>query len=138
MGHEETFVKIFLLSAKRARWSQFLSNPKRRREILKQLNHKLPYIPTLGREVPDELDFPDELERLLKAKGAGPTCHVMVDGLKMDGREMPLGEALKAICLHGLGAVLSCIPGYLAYYKPQSPGRGVMLERPQPFTPREG
>jgi hypothetical protein len=129
MEHEAAFVKGFIASAKQARWAQYLSNAKRRKEILNQLNHNLPYVPELGTEVPDRQDYPAELERLLKAKGAGPTCHVMVDGLKIDGRELPLAEALNHICMHESGAVLSCIPGRLAYYKPESPNRGVILER---------
>ena len=129
MDHEAAFVEGFIASAKQARWAQFLSNPKRRKEILNQLNHNLPYIQDLGSEVPGKQDFPAELERLLKAKGAGPTCHVIVDGLKIDGRELPLAEALTEVCMHEFGAVLSCIPGRLAYYKPESPNRGVILER---------
>lgn len=130
MDHEAAFVKGFLASAKQARWAQFLSNSKRRKEILNQLNHNLPYVPELGTEVPGSHDYPAELERLLKAKGAGPSCHVMVGGLRIDGRELPLAEALNAICMHESGAVLSCIPGRLVYYKPESPNRGVILERP--------
>jgi len=128
--HEAAFVKAFLPSEKRARWSQYLADRKRRGEILNRLNHHLPYIQELGSVVPGDQDFPGELERLLRSKGAGSVCHVMVDGLKMDGRELPLGEALRAICMHPLGAVLSCLPGRLAYYKPESPGSGIILERP--------
>lgn len=130
MSHETEFVKSFITSEKRARWLQFLSDPKRRQEILGRLNHNLPFISGFGAEVPGDQDFPSELERRLKALGAGPTCHVMVEGLKMDGRELPLSEALHGICMHGSGAVLSCIPGRLAYYRPASPGAGFILERP--------
>ena len=130
MDHEAEFVKAFITSEKRARWAQFLSSSKRRREILDRLNHNLPFLTALALEVPEAQDFPSELEKLLSARGAGPTCHVMVDGLKIDGRELPLSEALHAICMHEAGAVLSCLPGRLAYYKPESPGRGVILEKP--------
>jgi len=129
MDHEGAFVKAFLRSEKQARWTQFLASGKRRHEILDRLNHDLPYQPTLGTVVPSHQDYPAELEKLLRAKGAGPTCHVMVAGLKLDGRELPLAEALQAICLHGSGAVLSCLPGRLAYYRPESPGAGILLER---------
>ena len=79
--------------------------------------------------MPSEQDFPDELEKLLRAKGAGPSCHVIVDGLKVDGRELPLREALMLICMHRSGAILSCLPGRLAYYKPESPKPGLIFER---------
>jgi hypothetical protein len=55
-----------------------------------------------------------------------------VDGLKADGRELPLREALMLICMHRSGAILSCLPGRLAYYKPESPAPGILLERPTP------
>ncbi len=129
MDHERLFVKAFLRSEKQARWAQFLASAKRRREILDRLSHDLPYQAALAAVVPSHQDFPEELERLLRAKGAGPTCHVMVAGLKLDGRELPLAEALQAICLHGSGAVLSCLPGRLAYYRPEPPGAGILLER---------
>ncbi len=129
MNPEEAFVKAFLTSEKRARFIQFLSTPKRRKEILNRLSHDLPYLPDFATEVPGAQDFPDELEKLLKAKGAGPSCHVIADGLKADGRDLPLSEALNLICMHELGAVLSCVPGRLAYYKPASPGGGIILER---------
>ena len=129
MDHEGLFVKAFLRSEKQARWAQFLASAKRRREILDRLNRDLPYQAALATVVPSHQDFPVELERLLRAKGAGPTCHVMVAGLKLDGRELPLAEALQAICLQGSGAVLSCLPGRLAYYRPESPGAGILLER---------
>ncbi|BDU69693.1 hypothetical protein GETHOR_17940 [Geothrix oryzae] len=130
--HEEAFAKAFLPSEKRARFTQLLAQPKRRKEVLGQLSRGLPYLPEFASEVPGPKDFPEELEKLLAARGAGPTCHVIADGLKADGRELPLREALRLVCLHGPGAILSCIPGRLAYYKPQSPGLGILLERPRP------
>lgn len=130
MGHEEAFAKAFITSEKRARFIQFLAAPKRRKEMLERLNHDLPYLSKYAIEVPGEQDFPDGLETLLRAKGAGPTCHVIADRLKADGRELPLLEALNQVCLHEFGAILSCVPGRLAYYKPESPGPGIILELP--------
>jgi hypothetical protein len=132
MNHEEAFAKAFLPSEKRARFIQLLAQPKRRPEGLAQLNRHLPYLAAHATEVPGEQDFPDALAKLLMAKGAGPTCHVIVAGLKADGRELPLREALMQICMHRAGAILSCLPGRLAYYKPESPAPGVILERPGP------
>jgi hypothetical protein len=130
MGHEEAFTKAFILSEKRARFLQYLANSKRRKEVLVQLSHRLPFIPAFGKEVPGAQDFPDELEKLLRAKGAGPVCHVIAGGLKADGRELPLKEALTLICLQEHGAILSCLPGQLAYYRPAPPGPGILLEKP--------
>jgi hypothetical protein len=131
MDHEAAFTKAFIRSEKRARFLQTLADPKKRKEGLERMSHALPYMPDFALSVPGDQDFPDELEKLLRAKGAGPTCHVIADGLKADGRLLPLREALNLICLHEYGAILSCIPGRLAYYKPESPNPGIILERPQ-------
>lgn len=132
MNHEEAFAKAFLPSEKRARFIQLLAQPRRRKEMLSQLNRHLPYLSACASEVPGEQDFPEALEKLLRAKGAGPTCHVIAEGLKADGRELPLREALLQVCLQRSGAILSCLPGRLAYYRPESPAPGVVLEGPQP------
>jgi len=129
LSAEEAFVKAFLTSEKRARFLQFLANPRRRKEILDKLNHDLPFMPEFASTVPGHQDFPEELEKLLQAKGAGPICHVIADGLKADGRDLPLREALNLVCLHPFGAILSCVPGRLAYYKPEAPEAGILLER---------
>jgi hypothetical protein len=130
MTHEEAFTKAFLRSEKRARFIQGLSQPRHRKETLSQLSRQLPYLPDLATEVPPHQDYPEPLEKSLRAKGAGPTCHVVAEGLKADGREVPLGEALRLVCMSEFGAILMCVPGRLAYYKPRSPGAGVILERP--------
>lgn len=131
-NHEAAFARAFLPSEKRARFIQGLAQPRHRKEVLAQLSSHLPYLPAHATAVPGEQDFPDALAALLRAKGAGPTCYVIADGLKADGRELPLGEALLLICLHRSGAILSCLPGRLAYYKPRSPAPGILFERPSP------
>jgi hypothetical protein len=132
VDHEAAFAKAFLPSEKRARFVQVLAQPRRRKEMLVQLNGHLPYLAAYATAVPSEQDFPDALVTLLRSKGAGPTCYVIADGLKADGRELPLREALMLICMHRSGAILSCLPGRLAYYKPESPAPGILLERPLP------
>lgn len=82
--------------------------------------------------VPGDQDYPEALERLLRARGAGLLCHLISAGLKADGRELPLRQALDLICLHGSGSILSCLPGRLAYHRPAAPGAGLLLERPGP------
>lgn len=127
MDHETAFVKAFLKREKWARYLQLLANRKRREEILVRLNHKLDYLPALAMEVPKDQDYPEALEKLLLGRGAPPTCHILVSKLRIDGRDVPLREALDTVCMHMYGSVLSCIPGQLAYYRPEAPGVGVLL-----------
>ncbi len=129
MDHETAFVKAFIKREKWARYLQLLANRKRREEILIRLDHKLDYLPTFAVEVPDDQDYPEPLERLLRARGAPATCHVIANGLRIDGCEVSILEALNTVCMHMYGSVLSCIPGRLAYYRPEAPGHGVILAK---------
>ena len=130
MNHEAAFAKAFLRSEKRARFIQYLADPKRRREMLGRLDHDLPYLPEWATPVPGEQDYPEELVKLLLGKGAGPSCYVIAAGLRCDGTEVALDQALKQICLQASGAILSCLPGRLAYYRPRAPEPGLLFERP--------
>jgi hypothetical protein len=132
MDHEAAFARAFITSEKRARFLQYLGDPRRRPEMLERLSRHLPCLPECATEVPSEQDFPSALEKLLRARGAGPTCHVMAQGLKADRRELPLREALNQVCLHAPGGILSCVPGRLAYYRPHSPAPGMLLEGVNP------
>lgn len=129
MDHETGFVKAFIERGKWARFLQLLPQRNRRKEVLVSLNRKLNYLHDLATEVPNDQDYPEALERLLKAKGAPDTCHVVANGLALDGREVPLREALETICLHKFGSIISCLPGRLAYYRPEAPGAGVILAK---------
>lgn len=130
MNPEEAFAKAFIRSEKRARFIQFLAHPVHRKELLARMSHDLPLLTDFATEVPGDQDYPAELEKLLKAKGAEASAHVIADGLRIDGRSLPLRAALDQICLHPAGAILCCLPGRLAYYKPESPRAGILLERP--------
>ena len=46
----------------------------------------------------------------------------------MDGGPC-LGEALDAVVGFGSGALLICVPGYLAFYEGEAPGRRRILRR---------
>jgi hypothetical protein len=48
---------------------------------------------------------------------------------ELDGRILPLSNALNATFGMGLGTVLSCIPGALAYFEGERPGDRAIFER---------
>jgi hypothetical protein len=49
--------------------------------------------------------------------GAGSKCRVTSENLDLDGREMDLDAALKETIGYGMGTIISCIPGRLAYFE---------------------
>src|SRR5690242_4430137 len=72
---------------------------------------------------------PDTIQRLLMAKGAPGTCYCLSESAELDGRELPLRQALEQVVGRGIGTLLSCVPGKLAYFEGEDPGRRFILSR---------
>jgi hypothetical protein len=53
----------------------------------------------------------------LQALGAPEHCYAIAASADLDGRLLPLREALDKVLGMGDGVVLSCVPGKLAYYE---------------------
>jgi hypothetical protein len=49
--------------------------------------------------------------------GAGPKCWIISEWDKLDAREMDLETALRETIGYGMGTIISCIPGKLAYFE---------------------
>ena len=117
MNHEEAVIKAFIRSNRQERFLRFLSDPKRRGEFtsslahFKGLNHK--YV----LRIPANQQKPSSLANLLASMGAGSKCWVISENLDVDGREMDLHTALAKTIGYGMGTIISCVPGRLAYFE---------------------
>jgi hypothetical protein len=127
--HESGFVNAFIVREKRQRIGALLASARRRREALDRLNHGGDLNLALGTVIPPAERTPNGVERLLRQRRAVGTCHVIADGLKADGQELPLREALALAAAHEWAVALSCVPGRLAFYKEEAPGDWWILER---------
>jgi hypothetical protein len=63
--------------------------------------------------------------------GAGSSCYVIADASEMDGQDVPLEQAVWKARGHSFAVVVSCLPGRLCYYKPESPTPGFILKGPK-------
>ncbi len=66
---------------------------------------------------------------MLRERGAPSTCYVLAADSDLDGRELPVGEALEAIIGMSNGAFVSCIPGRLGFYEYESMKSSYLLQR---------
>ncbi|MBN4057132.1 hypothetical protein JYU19_02370 [bacterium AH-315-J21] len=57
------------------------------------------------------------IEEELKVKGAPSECYVISNDERFDGKLMDLSAALDSATGHGMGTIISCIPGKLAYFE---------------------
>lgn len=117
MDHEEGFVSVFVVPEKRARYSEFLRKPERRPEILNRLCHFFDFVPHLATRVARDSD----LASLLRQRGSGSTVHVIGGRDGLNGREMPLEQAINEAMMDPSGVVVSCVPGRLALYMQEFP-----------------
>jgi hypothetical protein len=125
--HELAFIRSFILTEKRKRYLELLPNRKRRGKALARLNHPLDIDFSLAVQVHDY--DASSVVALLRSEGAGSTCHVIADASEHDGSELSLERAVEIAYVHQFGIILSCIPGKLAFYKPESPGPKFVLRK---------
>jgi len=127
---EASVVRAFVAPAKRERYVEGLSNPKRRSRFLDRLNHHIDDIdPQCRVSIPSASQSAAGIEQLLRARGAPSECYVMSSWARLDGREMPLGEALREVVGRQMGTLISCVPGRLGYYESEEIKARYLLER---------
>ncbi len=102
---------------KQQRYLMFFASPKRRHKAFETFYHSLKTKLEYTTPIASRDNTPEAVEKLLKQKGARSMCYVISPSVKLDQREMPLREALERLISQDDVAVVSCIPGRLAYYK---------------------
>lgn len=122
---EEATIRAFIAPSRRARWIESLASLNRRAKFLDRLNH--------CRDFDDRyctsLAATSDTFAVLTARGAPGYCHVISDAPELDGRELPLRDALAESELAGWGSLFCCKPGQLAYYYGEHGEVRLLLER---------
>lgn len=114
MNPHEEGVALFFVQKYRARWrAAIAAGGKRRARELERLNHN-DYCDDRFATPADHR--PDVVYAELKRRGAPDRCHV-IGGGELDGQELELLSALSEVESSGYGAILSCLPGRLAYFE---------------------
>jgi hypothetical protein len=129
MVPDEQLLARFFIPTKRERYVEMISNPKKRKKFLQELPHFKSLDPRYLVPMPPNKPFPDQIAAILTKKGAPLSCWVTSENSDLDGREMPLIEALKETVGSQMGAFLTCIPGRLAYFEGEEMGDRWILER---------
>lgn len=126
--HEQAMVKAFVVRGRQERFSSLLSSVRNRKKFTSELAHFRWFDGRFATAVPWKVDPSRKLWdrhiqgienvlRLLRSKAAGHTCWVISEDSKIDGQELPLESTLEDVIGSGMGTILSCIPGKLAYFE---------------------
>jgi len=129
MSEEATLISTFVSGIKRKHLIQVLANPKRRHRATAILAHFSDFDPSAVVSLGSEVHTPAAIEGALHGRGAGDSCYVISANSAIDGKHLPLKLALEKVVGQGLGTLLSCIPGELAYYEGESPADRCILAR---------
>ena len=114
--HEVALIKAFIVSRKHPRMISLLANQNRRDAIVNKLSHFRDLDPRWAHRLLPSIHNASAIEELLRSKGAPTICYAISEDSSIDGRFLPLIDALTTAD-SGFGTFLSCIPGRLAYFE---------------------
>jgi hypothetical protein len=115
--HERKLVTSFILPARQSHYLELFDRPHRRKDITRSLAHFKDVDERYAVTIKPSEENPTDILRILKAKGAPETCYTVSEDSDLDGKEIPLADALREIIGGGMGTFLSCLPGRLAYFE---------------------
>ena len=129
--HESAFVDTFVVASKRSRWRMQLGDPRKRWQAL----HRLADTKDLDRRhlspIPKGSQSPEAIAQQLRSLGAPEQAFVISEFPDVDGQALPLAEALAQVVGGGVGSVVSCLPGRLAYHEAEVLGMRNILRAPR-------
>lgn len=135
MNHEVDAIRSFVVKAKRDRYIESLSSPRKRTDFVRKLAHFKDIDPRYKVPIPSSKRGPAGITDILRSKGAGSHCWAISENPEIDGKELPILDALKRTVGYGMGTILSCSPGRLAFF--ESEDERCILERlEQPLSAR--
>jgi hypothetical protein len=120
----------FIEQPVRRRMLTLLGSPRRRRDLVAMLDHFDSFDQRWRVPLKPSKQTPEQIGADLVSRGAGQECWVMSSNSLLDARRALLGEALDAVVGFGYGTLLISVPGYLAFYEGEGPGRRMILHRP--------
>jgi hypothetical protein len=113
--NEHALIAAFVKRSKRDRYREILSKPRLRHKFTDQLAHFTDFDPKYRLFIPSDKLFVDNIVIELQKRHSPNIVFAMSEDPALDQRELHLVEALNQIVGRGIGTVLSCIPGRLAF-----------------------
>jgi hypothetical protein len=115
--HERGLIRAFILPERQERYLELLAKPKRRKDIPSAFAHFKHLDLRFAVAIPPSQQHAKDITQILKSRQAPNACFALSEDTNLDGREVPLAEALESIVGYGMGTFLSCIPGQLGYFE---------------------
>lgn len=135
MYNEQSLIAAFVKRSKRDRYREILSNPRLRHKFTNQLAHFTDFDPKYRLPIPSNKLRVSNITIELQKRHCPSMVFAISEDPALDQKELPLVEALEQIVGSGMGTVLSCLPGRLAFVETED--ERFILERHNPLEKRE-
>lgn len=135
MDSELALIAAFVVRNKRDRYREILSNPRLRHKFTSSLAHFADFDPRYRVSIPSNKLNVDNITIELQTRNSPGVVFAISEDLALDQKELQLVEALREVVGRGMGTVLSCIPGRLAFVETED--ERFILERSDPLEKRE-
>lgn len=129
--HEQALIAAFVKRSKRDRYREILSNPRLRHKFTNQLAHFTDFDPKYRLPIPSNKLFVDNIVIELQKRHSPTVVFAISEDRALDQKELLLVEALREVVGRGMGTVLSCLPGRLAFVETEV--ERFILERHDPL-----
>jgi hypothetical protein len=114
---EIAFIDAFVVKERRERLHCLVVNPHRRKQFVQELAHFRWLDQRHAKKLAPSAQNPEDIARLLRQKGAPDICFLVSEDSALDRKQLPLLAALEEVVGNGMGTLISCIPGKLAYFE---------------------
>jgi hypothetical protein len=133
--HEASLIGAFVKRNKRERYREMLSNPRQRHKFISLLAHFSDFDPQYRAPLSSNKLHAANIALELLKRHSPSVVFAISENPALDQKELPLVEVLKEIVGYGMGTVLSCIPGQLAFVETED--ERYILERHDPLEKHE-
>jgi hypothetical protein len=113
--NEQSIIAAFVKGSKRDRYREIVSDQRLRHKFTHQFAHFTDFDPEYRLSIPSNKLFVDNIARELHKRHSPAIVFAISEDPGLDQKELPLVEALKRTVGRGMGTILSCIPGRLAF-----------------------
>jgi hypothetical protein len=125
----EAVIRTFVIPERQSRYESLLQSKRGRKALRSELPHFRSFNPRFIVPIAPSQQTPVALHRILQDHGAPELCSVISENDALDGREVPLRNALGTVVGSTFGTILICLPGKLAYYEGEEPGFRFILRK---------
>ncbi|MES2221781.1 MAG: hypothetical protein V4587_12545, partial [Acidobacteriota bacterium] len=128
-------IAAFVKRNKRDRYRDLVSDSRLRHQFTGRLAHFQNFDPQYRLPIPSNKLFVDSITRELERRHSPRIVFAISENPTLDEKEVSLVEALQQVVGRGMGTILSCIPGRLAFVETED--ERFILQRQDPLEKHE-